>query len=640
MEVDYRGLVPRIQKIYESSTDKEKHYLRLILEELSQFGYSQTYTDVWLSDYKEVPVDIMTFISDNAYLGTTTRQGNAVYPYWKKVLCDIFHAGNKYEEIVLTGATRIGKSSTGITGTGYMLYKLMCLKNPQEYFKKKEVSKFSILFFNITKDLAQGVAYREFNDTLKLSPWFNAHGTFSASEENFYYIPEGNQIDIDYGSSGAHGLGKQIFVGFMDECNFAKAGVKDVNKAKASMKDTYNTVSARVKGTFRLNGEVHGKMFAISSKKSDSDFMEQYVQTQLAAGAGDHMYIADKPQWEVLPPSMFSEQKFYIAVGDRHKHGFVVSDQQSDEASIEELKSQGYRILTPPINMRPEFIADFDIALRDLAGISVPGALTFITQDMLSKCITKERRNPFHSDILEIGTQDSYTIEEFFHIEDVDKMYKYMPMYIHLDLSLNTDKTGISGSVISGRKDIEGIDGKSISQITFTHIFTISLQAPRGDKIPYAKITEFICWLRRSGFNIARVSRDQFQSEYMGQLLEAQGFTVDKISLDRTPDGYIALRSILMTQCVDMLDCQLLQDELIQLQRDSLTGKTDHPIGGSKDASDSFAGGIWNAMKNSPTIPVPPKQTANVISSINSYNNRSNNSKNSLPMFGNVKKYN
>lgn len=607
----------RIKKIYDSCTAEEQKYLIQILRELSETGQSPTYTDLWLSDYKEIPVDINTFIESDAYLGKTNRNGQAVYPFWRNTLDEIFSAGNKYEEIILTGATRIGKSSTGITGTAYMLYRLMCLRDPQKYFHKKDVSKFSILFFNITKDLAKGVAYREFNDTLKVSPWFNDHGTFSKSERDFYYIPEGGKIVIDYGSDASHGLGMQVFVGFMDECNFSKAGVKDVNKAKQHMKDTYNTISARVKGTFRQGGEVYGKIFAISSKRSDSDFMEAYVQEQLAAGAGDHMYISDAPQWDVLPSSMFSPEKFYIAVGDRHKKGFVVPDNQCFPEAIKELEEQGYKILTPPVDMKSDFLADFEIALRDLAGISVPGALSFITQDTITGCINVNRRNPFYSDILQIGTKDNMRIEDYFHIDEVPDYIKRAPMYIHLDLSLNTDNTGISGNAITGRKDIQGEDGKTASQPTFSHAFSVEVAAPRGDKIPYAKITAFICWLRKKGFNIAGISRDQFQSEYMAQLLEAEGFKVDKISLDRTPDGYLATRSILLENRIDMLDCKLLQDELIHLQRDSITGKVDHPVGGAKDVADSFAGSLWNAVLSNPGVPVPVKSIASVISSVN-----------------------
>lgn len=215
IRMNYNDDLPiRIQNIYNSCSEEEKHYLLQILQELSDTGHSDTYEKIWLADYKEIPVSIDTFIESDTYLGKTNRNGAAVYPHWRKVLRDIFDAGNQFQEVIFTGATRIGKSSTAITATAYMLYRLMCLRDPQKYFGKKEVSKFSILFFNITKDLARGVAYREFNDTLRESPWFNAHGTFSKSDKNFYYIPEGGKVIIDYGSSGAHALGQQVFVGF------------------------------------------------------------------------------------------------------------------------------------------------------------------------------------------------------------------------------------------------------------------------------------------------------------------------------------------------------------------------------------------------------------------------------------------
>lgn len=617
MRYDPVEVINRIKNIYNASSNIEQQVLRQILEELSLYGESKTYEDVWLADYTEIPVDINTFLCSDEYLGLTNNHGESVYPFWKNTLSDIFNAGNMYNEVVLTGATRIGKTSTVISAVAYMTYKLMCLRDPQAFFNKKDISKFSILFFNVTKDLAKSVAFREFNDTLRESPWFLQHGKFSKSERDFYYIPDGGKITIDYGSMGVHALGLQCYCGILDEANFARAGIKDVQKAKANMMDTYNTISARIKGTFRKGGEVYGKLFAISSKKSDNDFLESHIQTQLSSGAGDHMYIVDKPQWEVLPSSMFSERKFYIAVGDRYNKGFVVPDNQTDEQSLEDIRSQGYTILTPPEDMKPEFVADFDIALRDLAGISVPGALSYITQDTLDGCINKERKNPFFSDIISVGTKDSLTIEQFFHMEVTDKQIYHCPMFIHLDLSLSGDRTGISGNSITGRKDITTIDGKVLSLPAFTHIFTVAIQAPRGDKIPYDKILSFILWLRQRNFNIQSVSRDQFQSEYMGQLLEAQGIESPKISLDRTPDGYDALKSVLLEKRIDMLDCELLQSELIHLQRDSVSGRLDHPVGGSKDAADSFAGSIWNGIMQNPAVNVPINEMTQILRDVN-----------------------
>lgn len=607
-------LPSRIQQIYNQCTDDEKSVLISILQELSTSGESETYKNLWLQDYKEIPVDLDTFLCDDLYLGKVTRNGEAIYPYWKIAMHQIFDAGNKYQECLFTGATRIGKTSTAITCAAYMLYKLMCLRDPQKFFDKKDESKFSILFFNVTKDLAKGVAFREFNDTLASSPWFVEHGTFSKSEKDFYYIPEGGKITIDYGSDASHGLGKQVYISVMDEINFARSGIKDINKAKANIKATYDTLVARVEGTFRQNGEVWGKIFAVSSKKSDSDFMEDHIQAQLSAG-NEHMIVFDKPQWEVLPPSQFNPERFYIAVGDRHHRGFVV--QNDSKEALDELREQGYQLIQVPLDMKSNFLADFDVSLRDLAGIAVPGALSFISQDILDANIVHDRHNPFLNDILEIGTKDSYTIEEFFHIELVPNYIKSMPMYIHLDLSLNDDRTGISGSGIIGRKDIQMDDGKKSSMPVFAHAFSVAIQAPRGDKIPYAKITNFILWLRHQGFDIELITRDQFQSEYMAQLLEAQGFKVDKISLDRTPDGYMALRSILLENRVEMLDVKLLQDELIELQRDSITGKVDHKVGKSKDVSDSFAGSIWSAMLHSDGVPIKRSTVMKAITSVN-----------------------
>lgn len=609
----YINLPERILDIYDTCSDDEKQYLFQILQELSETGTSSTYDDLWLQDYKEIPVDIDTFLNDNEYLGLTNRQGDSVYPYWRKSMHEIFDNGNQYTQCVFTGATRIGKTSTAITCAAFMLYRMMCLRDPQAFFQKKEISQFSLLFFNLTLDLAKSVAFREFNDTLEMSPWFQKHGVFSGGKKDRCYYPEGGKIVIEAGSDVAHSLGKQVFCAVLDEVNFARSGVKDITKAKSRIKGIYDSVVARVEGTFRMRGQVYGKIFAVSSKKTDSDFLEDHVEAQLSAG-NTHLISFDRPQWEVLPPDQFSPGRFYIAVGDKHHKGFVLSDESED--ALKELRNQGYQLLQVPIDMKSNFLSDFDISLRDLAGIAVPGALSFITQSMIDDC-TGDRKNPFYQDILEIGIRDTYTIEEFFHMELIDRNLLHLPLYLGIDLSLNDDKTGISGAWLNGYKEITSEDGKVVRLPFFSHAFSIDIQAPRGDKIPYAKITSFILWLRRKHFNIQRISRDQFQSEYMAQLLEQEGFTCDKVSVDRTPDGYEAFKSMLLEKRVDLLYVEQLQNELVKLEKDALSGKIDHRIGESKDISDSLVRCIWNAVLNEAKPQVSRKHVASAIASVN-----------------------
>lgn len=210
-EVDYDDVIQRITGIYNLCLPSEKNIFRKILEEVADKGYSQTLELIWLKDFTEVPVSIDRFICDSRYLGDTNDNGSMVYPFWKETLENIFTEDKNYSEVIFSGATRIGKTSTAITCMAYMLYRLMIYRDPHTFFHKKSVSKFTVAFANLTRELAQSVGYREFNDTLKMSPWFNDHGKFSKSERNYYYVPEGDRIEIISASDSAHLLGKQLW---------------------------------------------------------------------------------------------------------------------------------------------------------------------------------------------------------------------------------------------------------------------------------------------------------------------------------------------------------------------------------------------------------------------------------------------
>lgn len=757
-------LIDRIKNIYTSVDSEEQKILLQILNELAEYGYSETYQNIWLSDYKEIPVDKETFLTSTEYLGASNNNGKSIYPIWMDTMKELEDTGNQYYEIVFTGATRTGKTSTAVSDAAYQLYRIMCLRNPQEYFSLKAVTSISIFFFNITQTLAKGVAFKEFNNTLKTSKWFMSHGKMSKSESNPTYIPEGDLIEVTYGSEASHALGKAtyccigstevltesgyekietllgdilhigqytpngnlifvdahailtkyvqdtiqieledgtIFEGtsdhkvllidgtykelqhleisdelqtlnckiyrsevngvkaikpihydnpipvydivnaepyhnfivhgntqdvvmhncvIFDECNFAAAGIQDVEKSKKRMKEKYDTLVARVTGTFVKNGEVFGKLYVISSKKSDSDFMEEYISKQRNAG-NKHMYVFDKPQWEVWPKSKYSsDKKFHIAIGGKSLKSYVIPDDHDDEESLNAIREQGYEIISVPEDNKTRFLSDFDVALRDIAGIAVQGSMSFISQETLDRCIGN-RKNPFPSDILSIGTKDSLTIQEFFDISKLDPSLKSKDWFIHLDLSLNDDKSGIGCCCITGRKDVLQDDNSMLSLPFISHVFSIDIESPKGDKIPYAKITDFICWLRKSGFHIELITRDQYQSEYMSQLLEAQGFNTGKISLDRTPEGYKVLRSVLLEERIDMLHIELLERELTRLKRDSYSGKVDHEVGQSKDMSDGFAGSVWSAVKYGGTVKLDRKKITNVISSVNNTHN-------------------
>lgn len=620
MSLEYDANLPeRIQSIYNSCSADERRYLVQILQEISLYGYSETYEQIWLADFKEIPVSIDEFICNPLYLGETNRNGDAVYPFWRDTARDIFSHGNQYNEIILSGATRIGKTSESIIISAYMLYRLMLYRDPHSYFQKKQVSKFTIAFANLTKELAEGVAFREFNDTLKNSQWFNEHGKFSRSDRKFYYIPEGDKIDILAASDAAHLLGMQIWCCVMDETNFAKAGIKDINIAKQHMKNLYDTVNARISGTFRIGGEVYGKLIASSSKNTDSDFLSDHIESQLNAG-NTHLYLVDKPQWEVLPKSMFSDKVFHFTVGDRYKRGFVIPPENDDAEHHEEYIRQGYTVMEAPEEMRRNFLADYDISLRDIAGISVVGAMGFITQEAITPNLSQTRHNPFYTDTIQVGTKDNRTIEEFFRVDVVAPSLKRCLMNIHLDLSESGDRTGIDGVCVDGYKLITDYEGKKVEMPYLREVFAVGVEHPPGDRLSFQKVVNFLLWLRRTGFNIGTISTDQYQSSYLRELLSAQGFKTEKISVDRSEEPYIGLKNILYDQRIELIKNDIRDYELVNLQR--VNGKIDHKTNGSKDIADCLCGACWT-LTTEHAVPKPsPKSVASVISSVNGRNSR------------------
>lgn len=195
--------------IISSLNDEERDEVVKILNEISKTGTSRSLKELYDEDYNEIPVSIDTFIESDRYAGWFTNNGKDIYPYWRKELRNIFESENSYSEVALTGSIGVGKSTIAIIGLSYLLYNLMCLKDPHEYYNIGKGGFIYIVFFNATLTLSQGVAYTKFQNLLQNSPWFMEHGTLSGKKV-IEYIPNG-PIRFTVGSQVEHSLGKDIF---------------------------------------------------------------------------------------------------------------------------------------------------------------------------------------------------------------------------------------------------------------------------------------------------------------------------------------------------------------------------------------------------------------------------------------------
>ena len=139
--------------------DKEKELALKILQEMSEKGNSEIYEELKYADYEEIPVDIETFLHDKKYLGNALYDPEGrftLYPYWEKKLKEIFPTPTttRYNTIIFTGAIGLGKSTIAVICLLYLLYRLLCLKDPYLHYGLQPIDKISISFLSIASNIS------------------------------------------------------------------------------------------------------------------------------------------------------------------------------------------------------------------------------------------------------------------------------------------------------------------------------------------------------------------------------------------------------------------------------------------------------------------------------------------------------
>lgn len=391
-------------------------------------------------------------------------------------------------------------------------------------------------------------------------------------------------------------------------CNFGKVASKDLQGVQGQMMKLYESTKSRQQTRFSYrNGRVRGMMILVSSKRSDLDFLDNYIQK---VKGNEGVYIVDEPVWNVRPKEEFSETTFRVAVGDKNHQSMILQDNITKD-ELAKLESEGYTILDVPDNLRKRFEGNLERNIMDLAGISVANLMKFISSRNYNACINPTRQNPFTSEVLTIGTKDNQLIQHFFRKEAIPSYLWQKPLYIHIDgakgASSGADLMGISGVWQYGiyeknvdteeQQDYEAVN--SNYEIKYMHAFTVGIKGPDGAQIDWSKARSFIYWLRGIGLNVRGISIDGYQSLEMQQILAKKGFNVKQLSLDIKTTGWDTAKQVINEQRIDILPNDLLEKEVTQLEVNIQHSKVDHTIDGSKDCADSFAGALWNAVLNS-----------------------------------------
>lgn len=204
----------------ENLTEEEKKLVADILKEISDGGSSSKMNELLYADYDEIPVDISTFLHEKQYLGNALYDPEGrftLFEYWEETLKDIFpdNLTTKYNTLIFTGAIGLGKSTIAVICLLYLLYRLLCLKDPYLFYGLQPIDKITVSFLNITIENAKGVGGDKLNQMIMSSSWFMSHGEMRGLT-NLEYIPN-KHIELVFGSSNNQIIGRALFCNFTDK---------------------------------------------------------------------------------------------------------------------------------------------------------------------------------------------------------------------------------------------------------------------------------------------------------------------------------------------------------------------------------------------------------------------------------------
>jgi len=498
---------------------------------------------------------------------------DAPRPYNKQLLIEIFDSFTnfnefenlgKYEEVLYIAGIGSGKSYISSMAIVYIIYRLLCLKDPQKYFNFAKGTR--IAFVNISKSFSQAkdIVFGEIKNRIDNNQWFQNFYPPDPKIKTKLRLPKNIYI-LPLGSNEESPLGYNIFGAVIDEASF-----HTLTRDKDYAEESYNQIKKRIRSRFLTKG----KMFIITSPRYIYDFAEKKWEDE---ETNVKVFRRRATLWDAIPPNMLSGDKF-----DLGKY-------------LPTYKGKGMLV---PTEYEDEFRQNPERAMRDYGAqpsMAIQGF--FNDPDIITANANYKRKHPIST-----KTGDFY---EWFYNRKSDEQYDSDRRFIHIDLGLNKEGRGDCAGLAMGKFDgwvtSKSSEGKIEKKPKVFIDLMLQIKARPRDEIKFEEIRQIVYKLRDIGYNIHKVTFDGWQSVDSVQTLKSAGFNADFLSVDRNAEAYYTLKSSLLDKRLNYYYYKPLVQELQQLEEVKAT-KIDHPRGGSKDVADAVAGVCFHAAQGKPGL--------------------------------------
>ena len=562
------------------------------------------------SPFAENPVDARTFVEGEDFLGQpplSDIQYDIVEAmsqiYKKEDLLDLLgeEKGSQYyekytkNEIILQLGKGSGKDFTSTVACCYIVYKLLCLKDPARYYGKPSGDAIDLINVAINAQQAKNVFFKGFKTKVEKSPWFA--GKYNAKADSIEFD---KSITVYSGHSERESHeGLNLLLAVLDEISGFASEIGTGNDQGKTADNIYKAFRASVDSRF----PDLGKVVLLSFPRYQGDFISQRyddVVVEKEVIEKEHTFIINP-----LLPENDKDNQFPI---------------QWTEDHITAYKYPGvFALKRPTWDVNPTrkiddfkiaFMTDHNDAMQRFACVATFSTDAFFKQvEKVRKCMTI--RNPI----------DNFRRFDESFKPDPDKIY-----YVHADLAQKHDKCAVAIAHVDKWVNIQVINNyEQVAPIVV--VDAVAWWEPKIEgPVNLSEVKQWIQNLRRIGFNIGMVSFDRWQSFDIQNELKQVGMRTDTVSVAKK--HYEDMAMLVYEERLAMPGIDLLFEELTELKI-MKNDRVDHPRKKSKDLADAVCGAIFGAISHTPkdnnaeievhTFRDKPKQVDNLPDNVIQY---------------------
>lgn len=463
-----------------------------------------------------------------------------------------------------------GKDELSAISACYVIYLLLCLKNPAKYYGKPDGDPIDIINIAINATQAMNVYFKKVAKYIKKSPWFEGkYATKPGSKDpaqagQFSFIKE---ISLYAGHSEREAWeGYNTFLVVLDEISGFALESSSPNGKSAS--DIYDMYRASVSSRFAE----FGKVLLLSFPRFKGDFISQHYEATVKT----KQTRMRKYTFKIDPdlPDGIEGNHFTIEWEEDYDLGYHLPKRYASRRPTWEVN---------PTKTIDEFMPDFFTNRPDALG-----RLACMPADAID-AFFKDKEKIEGAFIMENGVDAEGRFKEWLQPE-TDKEY-----FLHVDLALKHDNCAVAMAHVD-RWQKNRFHGMLSDEVPVVYVDVVRWWTPGADRdVDFTEVKEYIASLQKRGFNIKFVSFDQWNSEGVRAYLEERGIETRKLSVGKA--HYQDMAMAIGENRVVGPNIDLLKKELLQL-RITNDNKVDHPRSGSSDLADATCGAIYNAIAN------------------------------------------